>query len=102
MGAAVQHDNDTSCRQRQFGSLDGSTGHVLKLVAGRHELSSTSGKDRLMEILFILVPTSVVLMGVAMWVFVQAVDSGQFDDLDQHALDIFDNDEVQDNEHIGE
>ncbi len=55
-----------------------------------------------MEILFILVPTSVVLMGVAMWVFVQAVDSGQFDDLDQHALDIFDNDEVQDNEHIGE
>ncbi len=52
-----------------------------------------------MEILFFLVPVSVVLMGVAMWVFIRAVDSGQFDDLDQHALDIFDLDEDQNNEH---
>ncbi|MFK8029087.1 MAG: cbb3-type cytochrome oxidase assembly protein CcoS [Gammaproteobacteria bacterium] len=54
-----------------------------------------------MEILFVLVPASVVLMGIAMWVFVRAVDSGQFDHLDRHALDMFDNDEVHDNEHIG-
>ena len=54
-----------------------------------------------MEILFVLVPTSVVLMCIAMWVFIRAVDSGQFDHLDRHALDIFEDDEVQNNEHVG-
>ncbi|NNF17899.1 MAG: cbb3-type cytochrome oxidase assembly protein CcoS [Gammaproteobacteria bacterium] len=53
-----------------------------------------------MEILFILVPISALLMGLAIWVFIRAVDSGQFDDLDQHALDIFEEQEEQDREHI--
>lgn len=51
-----------------------------------------------MEILFVLVPVSALLMGLAIWVFVRAVDSGQFDDLDQHALDIFEEQEEQDHE----
>lgn len=41
-----------------------------------------------MEILYLLIPLSLVLvlaMGVAVW---YAVDAGQFDDLDRPALDV--------------
>lgn len=38
-----------------------------------------------MEILFLLVPLSVVLVGIAIGVFVWAVRDGQFDDLDSPA-----------------
>jgi cbb3-type cytochrome oxidase maturation protein len=41
-----------------------------------------------MSILIILIPVSVLLVGVAIWAFFWAVDSGQFDDLDSPALDI--------------
>ena len=35
-----------------------------------------------------LVPISLVLLGVAVWAFVWAVRRGQFDDLDTPSLDI--------------
>lgn len=35
-----------------------------------------------MEALYLLVPLSVILVGVALWVFFGAADSGQFDDLE--------------------
>ena len=35
-----------------------------------------------------LIPISLVLMGLAVWAFVWAVRSGQFDDLDTPPLDI--------------
>jgi len=35
-----------------------------------------------MEALFLLVPLSVLLVGVAVWVFLGAADGGQFDDLE--------------------
>lgn len=41
-----------------------------------------------MRILLLLVPISLVLLGVAVWAFVWAVRRGQFDDLDTPALDI--------------
>jgi cbb3-type cytochrome oxidase maturation protein len=41
-----------------------------------------------MRILLLLVPISLVLLGVAIWAFVWAVRRGQFDDLDAAALDI--------------
>jgi cbb3-type cytochrome oxidase maturation protein len=41
-----------------------------------------------MNILLLLVPISVVLLGVAIWAFAWAVRRGQFDDLDTPALDI--------------
>ena len=41
-----------------------------------------------MRILLLLVPISMVLLGVAVWAFVWAVRRGQFDDLDTPALDI--------------
>lgn len=41
-----------------------------------------------MIILLLLIPLSLMLLGVAAWAFVWAVRAGQFDDLDTPALDI--------------
>jgi cbb3-type cytochrome oxidase maturation protein len=41
-----------------------------------------------MSILLLLIPLSVMLLGLALWAFAWAVRKGQFDDLDTPALDI--------------
>ena len=41
-----------------------------------------------MTILLLLVPISVLLLGIAIWAFLWAVRSGQYDDLDAPAVDI--------------
>ncbi|GAA5070007.1 cbb3-type cytochrome oxidase assembly protein CcoS [Lysobacter panacisoli] len=41
-----------------------------------------------MNILLLLVPISIVLLGIAIGAFVWAVRRGQFDDLDTPAIDI--------------
>ena len=41
-----------------------------------------------MNILLLLIPISLLLLGAAIWAFVWAVRSGQFDDLDTPPLDI--------------
>ena len=41
-----------------------------------------------MSILLLMVPISLLLLGVAVWAFGWAVKRGQFDDLDTPALDI--------------
>ena len=41
-----------------------------------------------MTVLLLLIPLSLVLLGVAVWAFIWAVGRGQFDDLDSPALDI--------------
>ena len=41
-----------------------------------------------MNILLLLIPISLLLLGVAIWAFVWAVRSGQFDDLDTPPLDL--------------
>lgn len=41
-----------------------------------------------MTILLMLIPISLALLGLAIWAFVWAVRSGQFDDLDTPPLDI--------------
>jgi cbb3-type cytochrome oxidase maturation protein len=46
-----------------------------------------------MNILLLLIPVSLVLIGVAVWLFVWAVRRGQFDDLDTPAIDILRDDE---------
>jgi cbb3-type cytochrome oxidase maturation protein len=38
------------------------------------------------NILLVLVPVSLVLLGLAVWAFFWAADDGQFDDLDTPAL----------------
>lgn len=35
-----------------------------------------------MEILYLLIPISIVLLGLIVWVFMWAIGSGQFDDLE--------------------
>lgn len=46
-----------------------------------------------MSILLLLVPISLLLLGIAIWAFAWAVRRGQFDDLDTPALDILADDE---------
>jgi cbb3-type cytochrome oxidase maturation protein len=46
-----------------------------------------------MEALYLLVPLSLVLVGVAIWLFFGASDSGQFDDLEGPALRILRDDD---------
>ncbi len=45
-----------------------------------------------MTILLLLIPLSLMLMGIAAWAFAWAVRRGQFDDLDTPALDILGDD----------
>ncbi len=45
-----------------------------------------------MAILLVLVPISLVLLGIAAWTFIWAVRAGQFDDLDTPAIDILSDD----------
>ena len=47
-----------------------------------------------MEIIFVLIPLSLGLVGVAIWGFSWAAKSGQFDDLDSPALSILDEDTI--------
>ncbi len=47
-----------------------------------------------MESLYLLIPLSVVLVFVALWVFFKAMDSGQFDDLEGPAMRILQDDDA--------
>ena len=42
-----------------------------------------------MEILVILIPVSILLIGIAGALFLWAVNNNQFEQLDKHGLDIF-------------
>ncbi len=46
-----------------------------------------------MNIIYVLIPLSVILMIIAIYFFFWAVRNDQFDDLDTPALDILDEDE---------
>ena len=46
-----------------------------------------------MSILVILIPVTLLLVGVALWAFFWATNDGQFDDLDRPAVDILIDDE---------
>jgi cbb3-type cytochrome oxidase maturation protein len=45
-----------------------------------------------MNILLVLVPVSLLLVGLALYAFFWAVDDGQFDDLDTPGLRVLDED----------
>ena len=47
-----------------------------------------------MEALYLLIPLSVLLVGVAIWVFFMASDSGQFDDLEGPGMRILNDDDA--------
>ena len=46
-----------------------------------------------MEALYLLIPLSVLIVAIAVWIFFGASDSGQFDDLDGPALRILNDDD---------
>ncbi|WP_020653123.1 cbb3-type cytochrome oxidase assembly protein CcoS [Massilia niastensis] len=46
-----------------------------------------------MEALYLLIPLSVCLVALALWIFFGAADSGQFDDLEGPALRILRDDD---------
>ena len=46
-----------------------------------------------MKIIYILIPLSLVLLGLAVWAFFWAVKNDQFEDLDTPAMDILDDEE---------
>lgn len=47
-----------------------------------------------MEILYLLIPLSIVLLGLIVWLFMWAISSGQFDDLEGPAHRILLDDET--------
>lgn len=46
-----------------------------------------------MESLYLLIPLSVVVVFIALWVFFRAMDSGQFDDLEGPGMRILQDDD---------
>ena len=48
-----------------------------------------------MSILLFLIPMSLLLIGIAAWIFAWAVRHGQFEDLDTPALDILRDDDAR-------
>lgn len=48
-----------------------------------------------MRILFVLIPISLILLGIAIWSFVWAVRRGQFDDLETPAISVLADDDLQ-------
>jgi len=48
-----------------------------------------------MSILFVLIPLSLALMGVAVWALFWAIDSGQFDDLDAAGRSVTEDDDAE-------
>jgi cbb3-type cytochrome oxidase maturation protein len=52
-----------------------------------------------MESLYILIPVAMVFCGLAVWAYLWAIDSGQYDDLDKEAHSIlFDDPDKQDDD----
>jgi len=45
-----------------------------------------------MEMLIVLIPVSIVLIGIASVIFLWAVNHDQFEQLDKHGFDIFEED----------
>ncbi len=46
-----------------------------------------------MEIIYLLIPLSLIFLAAAIWAFFWAVKSGQFDNLDSAALQVLEEDE---------
>jgi cbb3-type cytochrome oxidase maturation protein len=48
-----------------------------------------------MESLFILIPVAMIFCGLAVWAYLWAIDSGQYDDLDKESHRILFDDDKQ-------
>ena len=54
-----------------------------------------------MNIVFVLIPLAILLLGAAVWAFIWAVNHGQFDDLEGPAHRILFDDDEKDGERNG-
>ena len=54
-----------------------------------------------MNIVFVLIPLAILLLGAAVWAFIWAVNHGQFDDLEGPAHRILFDDDEKDGERDG-
>ncbi len=54
-----------------------------------------------MNIIFVLIPLAILLLGAAVWAFIWAVNHGQFDDLEGPAHRILFDDDEKDGERNG-
>ena len=54
-----------------------------------------------MNIVFVLIPLAILLLGAAVWAFIWAVNHGQFDDLEGPAHRILFDDDEQEGERNG-
>ena len=52
-----------------------------------------------MNIIFVSIPISLLLLAVAVWAFFWAVRSGQYDDLDSPAYSILEDDDTKPGDH---
>jgi cbb3-type cytochrome oxidase maturation protein len=59
--------------------------YVGKLPVGRFECTEV---DALMEIIYLLIPVSLILLGLIVWILLWAVRDGQYDDLEGPAHQI--------------
>lgn len=48
-----------------------------------------------MEVIYVLIPISAVLVGIAAFALIRAIDGGQYDDLDSPPLDILGDDDQE-------
>lgn len=51
-----------------------------------------------MKIIYVLIPLSLMLLGLAVWAFFWAVKNDQFEDLDTPAMDILDDEDPADSD----
>src|SRR5690606_1506866 len=87
LGHRLQRARPALRRRRPGPAVAGGAGDGGIVLAGDAErLAAVPGAA--MTILLVLVPISVGLLGIAIWAFVWAVRSGQFDNLDSASLDV--------------
>jgi cbb3-type cytochrome oxidase maturation protein len=73
--------------------MDGGHRHVIEFTAGGAQCPAVDTEPLTreaasMEIIYLLIPLSVILVGVIIWIFLWAIRSGQFDDLEGPAHSI--------------
>ena len=91
MGTAVQRCLCTTCSYRAFAGLASGFGHGRKLIAGSAERAAlgpravrifTNQFGGLMDILYLLIPLSVILVFFILGGLWWAIDRGQFEDIE--------------------
>jgi cbb3-type cytochrome oxidase maturation protein len=70
------------------------------LITAKYRIPLNIDGRQFVEIIYLLIPLSLVLLGVAIWAFFWAIKSGQFDDLDSPALSILDDPEKRHDESL--